>query len=128
MSLSDGILIKDNHLALVPLQEAIRAAKAVSAYRKIEVEVETPSDAITAASEGADMIMLDNMSPAKVREALSSLKRTGLRDHIIIELSGGIDETTIAEYAALDIDIISMGALTHSVKNFPVNLEIRKLS
>ena len=124
MSLSDGILIKDNHLMLVPLTEAIRSAKAVSAYRKIEVEVETPQDALTAAKEGADIILLDNMTPARVRETLAGLKRAGLRDRVTIELSGGIDEKTLPEYAALDVDVISMGALTHTVKNFSVTLEI----
>jgi nicotinate-nucleotide pyrophosphorylase (carboxylating) len=124
MNLSDGILIKDNHLVLVPLTDAIRAAKAVSAYRKIEIEVETPKEALTAAKEGADIIMLDNMTPRRIRATLAGLKRAGLRDYVTIELSGGIDESTLLEYAALDIDVISMGALTHSVRNFSVNLEI----
>lgn len=124
MSLSDGILIKDNHLMLVPLADAIRAAKAASVYRKIEVEVETPGDALTAAGAGADIILLDNMGPGWVRETLAGLKLAGLRDRVIIELSGGIDEVTLPEYAALDVDVISMGALTHTVKNFSVTLEI----
>ena len=124
MSLSDGILIKDNHLMLVPLAEAVRSAKAVSAYRKVEVEVETPHDALTVAKEGADIILLDNMTPGQARETLAILKRAGLRDHICIELSGGIDETILPEYATLDVDVISMGALTHTVKNFSVTLEV----
>ena len=124
MSLSDGILIKDNHLVLVPLADSIRAAKTVSAYRKIEVEVETPHDALTAAKEGADIILLDNMTPHLVQETLAVLKRADLLDRVIIELSGGIDETTLSEYAALNVDVISMGALTHTVKNFSVTLEI----
>lgn len=124
MSLSDGILIKDNHLVLVPLAEAIRSAKSVSAYRKIEVEVETPHDALTAAKEGADIILLDNMPPRRVHDTLAVLKHAELRDRVIIELSGGIDETILSEYAALDVDVISMGALTHTVKNFSVTLEI----
>jgi len=124
MSLSDGILIKDNHLVLVPLTDAIRAAKKVSAYRKIEVEVESPADALTAVQEGADIILLDNMAPRKVQETLACLKHAGLRESIIIELSGGIDETSLSEYAALDIDVISMGALTHTVRNFSVTLEV----
>jgi nicotinate-nucleotide pyrophosphorylase (carboxylating) len=124
MSLSDGILIKDNHLMLVPLTDAVRAARAASAYRKIEVEIETPADALTAAKEGADIILLDNMTPCKVQESLAGLKNAGLRDRVIIELSGGIDETTLPEYALLDVDIISMGALTHTVKNFSVTLDV----
>jgi nicotinate-nucleotide pyrophosphorylase (carboxylating) len=124
MSLSDGILIKDNHLMLVPLTHAIRAAKAASSYRKVEVEVETTQDALTAAKEGADIILLDNMAPCNVRETLACLKHTGLRDRVAIELSGGIDEGTLPEYAALGVDVISLGALTHTVKNFSVTLEI----
>lgn len=123
-TLSDGILIKDNHLVLVPLAEAIRAVKAVSAYRKIEVEVETPHDAVTAAEEGADIILLDNMAPQRVQETLEGLNRAGLRERVILELSGGITEVTLPNYAALDVDVISMGALTHSVMNFSVTLEI----
>jgi nicotinate-nucleotide pyrophosphorylase (carboxylating) len=124
MSLSDGILIKDNHLILVPLKKAIRAAKAASAYRKIEVEVETPNDALTAAKAGADIILLDNMTPVLVRTTLAGLKRAGLRENVIIELSGGITDASLPEYASLDVDTISMGALTHTVKNFSVTLEL----
>jgi len=125
MSLSDGILIKDNHLMLVPLADAIRSARTGSAFRKIEAEVETAEDALTAAKEGADIILLDNMTPRRVRETLDALKRAGLRDQVTIELSGGIDEKTLPEYAALEVDVISMGALTHTVKNFSVTLEVQ---
>jgi nicotinate-nucleotide pyrophosphorylase (carboxylating) len=124
MSLSDGILIKDNHLALVPLRNAILTAKKGSAYKKIEIEVETPENALSAAKAGADIIMLDNMNPGQISRTLSILKREGLRDHVIIELSGGIDESSLHEYAQTGVDVISLGVLTHSVKNFSVNLEI----
>jgi len=124
MNLSDGILIKDNHLALVPLRNAILAAKKGSAYKKIEIEVETPENALSAAKEGADIIMLDNMSPGQISRTISVLKSEGLRDRVIIELSGGIDKSSLHQYAELDVDVISLGVLTHSVKNFSVNLEI----
>jgi nicotinate-nucleotide pyrophosphorylase (carboxylating) len=123
-TLSDGILIKDNHLVLVPLEEALEAARSYSAYRKIEVEVESTTDALKAASGGADIIMLDNMTPAQVRETLEVLSKNGLRDRVTIEISGGIDETTLGEYAACGVDVISMGALTHTVRNFSLSLEI----
>jgi nicotinate-nucleotide pyrophosphorylase (carboxylating) len=123
-SLSDGILIKDNHLVLVPFVDAIRAAKNATRYKKIEVEVETLNDALVAAKTGADIIMLDNMSPPLIRETLAALTNEGLRDAVIIELSGGIDDENIKAYAALGADVISLGALTHTVKNFSVNLEI----
>jgi nicotinate-nucleotide pyrophosphorylase (carboxylating) len=123
-NLSDGILIKDNHLALVSLKDAIAAAKKVTHYKKIEVEVETAADALLAASAGADIILLDNMDPGLVKTTLDALREKGLRNHVIIELSGGIEPGTLAEYAALDVDVISMGALTHTVRNFSVKLEI----
>ncbi len=124
MNLSNGILIKDNHLALVPLGIAIQAAKMDTAYKKIEVEVETPENALSAAKAGADIIMLDNMSPGQITRTIRVLKSEGLRDHVIIELSGGIDESSLPRYAALDVDVISLGVLTHSVRNLSVNLEI----
>ena len=124
MNLSDGILIKDNHLALVPLDIAISAAKKSSVYKKIEVEAETAENALLAAKAGADIIMLDNMSPAQINRTIKVLEREGLRERVIIELSGGIDESSLARYAELDVDVISLGVLTHSVRNFSVNLEI----
>jgi nicotinate-nucleotide pyrophosphorylase (carboxylating) len=124
MNLSDGVLIKDNHLALVPLDIAIEAAKKSTTYKKIEIEVETPENALIAAKAGVDIIMLDNMSPAQITRTIRVLKSKGLRDRIIIELSGGIDEVSLTRYAALDVDVISLGFLTHSVKNLSVNLEI----
>ena len=123
-SLSDAILIKDNHLALVPLKEAVRRAKAFSAYKVVEVEVETLEDALKAAKAGADVVMLDNMTPEKIAETIEALRREGLRERVKIEVSGGITPKNIEEYAKLDIDVISLGYLTHSVRNFDVSLEI----
>jgi len=126
-SLSDAILIKDNHLALVPLEEAIGRAKAFSVYKVVEVEVESLEDAIKAAKAGADVIMLDNMTPEGIAETVEALKREGLRDRVKIEVSGGITPENIEEYARLDVDVISLGYLTHSVKNFDVSLEILRM-
>lgn len=122
--LSDGILIKDNHLALAGLIEAIQKCKAAYRYRKVEAEVETPEDAVLAARAGADIVMLDNMGPNQIRETLSLMEKSGMRDQILLEISGGINESTLQEFAKLDIDLISVGALTHSVKNIDVSLEI----
>jgi len=125
-SLSDGVLIKDNHLVLVPVEEAVRKAKMASAYRKIEVEVESADDALIAARAGADILLFDNMTPAQVRETLRALADAGLREKVLVELSGGITAETIRDYARTGADLISLGALTHTVKNFSVTLEIRK--
>jgi nicotinate-nucleotide pyrophosphorylase (carboxylating) len=124
-SLSDGVLIKDNHLALIPLTDAIKSAKTRSLYRKIEVEVEDPDAAVTAAKTGADIIMLDNMTPDMVVRTLKMLNSENLRDGRVIEVSGTINEDTILGYAVPGVDIISIGALTHSIRNFDVSLEIR---
>jgi nicotinate-nucleotide pyrophosphorylase (carboxylating) len=124
MNLSEGILIKDNHLVLVSLPDAMVAAKKVSAYKKIEVEVETPENALFAAKAGADIIMLDNMNPDQISRTIRMLNSENLRDCVFIELSGGIEESSLSRYAALDVDVISLGVLTHSVRNFSVNLEI----
>ncbi len=123
-SLSDAILIKDNHLALVSLEEAIKRAKAFSVYKVVEVEVETLEDAVRAVKAGADVVMLDNMTPGEIAGTVEALKREGLRGRVKIEVSGGITPENIADYAKLDIDVISLGYLTHSVKNFDVSLEI----
>jgi len=122
--LSDGVLIKDNHLALVSLREAVARAKKASAYRKVEIEVETAQDALTAAREGADILLFDNMTPDNARNAIRDLEAAGLRDQVTIELSGGITAETIREYARTGADLISLGALTHTVRNFSVTLEI----
>ncbi|AIU68988.1 nicotinate-nucleotide pyrophosphorylase [Thermococcus eurythermalis] len=123
-SLSDAILIKDNHLALVPLEEAIRRAKEFSLYKVVEVEVESLEDALRAVKAGADVVMLDNMTPEEIERTIEALRREGLRERVKIEVSGGITPENIGEYARLDIDVISLGYLTHSVKNFDVSLEI----
>ncbi len=123
-SLSDAILIKDNHLALTSLEEAIKRAKQFSVYKVVEVEVENLEDALKAVKLGADVIMLDNMSIEEIKNVLNALTEEGLREKVLIEVSGGINEENILEYAKLDVDIISLGALTHSVKNFDVSLEI----
>jgi nicotinate-nucleotide pyrophosphorylase (carboxylating) len=123
-NLSDGILIKDNHLALVPLEEAVRSAKQVPTFRKVEVEVLGPSEAVAAAGAGADILLLDNMTPDMVKSTLALLKEKGLREALLIEVSGGITEENLISYALLGVDFISSGALTHSVRNFDVSLEI----
>ncbi|WP_297519434.1 carboxylating nicotinate-nucleotide diphosphorylase [Thermococcus sp.] len=123
-SLSDAILIKDNHLALVSLEEAIRRAKAFSVYKVVEVEVESLEGALRAARAGADVVMLDNMTPEEIAETIEALKREGLRERVKIEVSGGITPKNIEEYAELDVDVISLGYLTHSVRNFDVSLEM----
>lgn len=125
-TLSDGVLIKDNHLALVSIEEAIRRARAYTAYKTVEVEVETADEAVRAARAGADIVMLDNMTPGGAREAIGALGAAGLRDRVRVEISGGVTEATIGAYAALGADLISVGALTHSVRSLDLTLEVSR--
>jgi nicotinate-nucleotide pyrophosphorylase (carboxylating) len=124
-SLSDGILIKDNHLAVVSLHDAVTAARSGSAYRKIEVEVESAETAVIAARSGADIILFDNMTPGEVERTITVLEREGLRKGLLIEISGSVNEENIKDYALPGVNVISIGALTHSVRNFDVSLEMR---
>lgn len=122
--LSDAFLIKDTHRALLPVAEAVRRAKAYSMYHKVECEVENLIDAVAAAEAGADIIMFDNMTPSAVHGAIAALAARGLRDRLVLEVSGGITPETIHLWAGIDVDTISMGWLTHSVLCADVSLEI----
>lgn len=119
-SLSDGILLKDNHIAYAGgIKEAINAARNSSSFvRKIEVEVESKEQVIEALEAGADIIMLDNMTPEMVGDMVRLINKQAT-----IECSGNITLETIRAYAESGIDYISSGALTHSVKSLDISLK-----
>jgi nicotinate-nucleotide pyrophosphorylase (carboxylating) len=123
-NLSDSVMIKDNHIKLMGIEAALEAAKKSSFTRKVEVEVEASGDAILAAKLGADIIMLDNMQPEEVKEILGILKENGLRDSVIIEVSGGITQANLEAYAKTGVDVISMGSLIHKSRWIDMSLEI----
>ena len=125
MHLEDAILIKDNHIALVGgLENAINLAKKASFTKKIEIEVRDKEQAVEATLLGADIIMLDNFSPQEVEETLKILREKGLREKVIIEVSGGVTEENLLDYARLEPDIISLGQLTHSVRAVDISLQV----
>ncbi len=125
-SLDDMVLIKDNHIASVgtPLETLVKAKKNVSFSKKIEIEVESLEDAIACVKNGADIVMLDNMSPKEVKIVLDELTKLNIRNNSLIEVSGGITNVNILDYAKLDVDIISIGALTHSTRSLNFSLKI----
>jgi nicotinate-nucleotide pyrophosphorylase (carboxylating) len=127
LHLDDMILIKDNHLAIVgSIEEAVKKAKANASFsKKIEVEVTSLQDSLKAAEAGADIIMLDNFSPKQAKEAGEKLRKAGYNT-VLLEVSGGITADNLLEYASAQVDIISMGELTHSVKALDISLEIIK--
>ena len=125
LRLDDMILIKDNHIAIIGgVEKAVKKAMAYGSGKKIEVEVTSTGDAVKAAEAGADVVMLDNFSPQQVRQAVEALKKAGFFGKVLLEVSGGITEQNLLDYASTQVDIISMGALTHSVKALDISLEI----
>lgn len=127
LHLDDMVLIKDNHLAIVgSVEAAVKKAKANTSFtKKVEVEVTTVEDALKAAKAGADIIMLDNFSPKQAKEAGEALRKGGF-GNVLLEVSGGITSENLLEYAKAQVDVISMGELTHSVKALDMSLEIVK--
>ena len=123
-TLSDAILIKDTHRMLINIGEAVSRAKSLLGYMFVEAEVESIDDGILAARAGADAIMADNMSPEQVIALIDALRRENLFDAVLFEVSGGITEETLLQYAGIGVDRISIGNLTHSVTGIDVGLEM----
>ena len=120
MGLADAILIKDNHVAVAGgILPAVEAARAAHPALAVEVEVDDLDQLDEALAAGADTILLDNMPPARLREAVA---RTGGRARL--EASGGITLETVRAVAETGVDAISIGALTHSVTALDVSLEV----
>lgn len=119
-ALYDAVLIKDNHIAVAGgVSEAISRAKANAGHMvKIEVEVDTLEQLLEAMAIGVDAVLLDNMSPAQLREAV------GIIDgRAIAEASGGITPETVAAVTASGVDLISIGWTTHSAPNLDIGLD-----
>jgi nicotinate-nucleotide pyrophosphorylase (carboxylating) len=129
LHLDDMVLIKDNHIAVAgSIEVAVKRAKEVGSFtKKIEVEVSSAEDALAAAKAGADIIMLDNFSPKQVEKAVSRLEEAAFSGKVLIEASGGITAENILEFASKQVDIVSLGALTHSAKTLDLSLEITKI-
>lgn len=124
LGLYDAILIKDNHIAVAGgVKEALARAKAYASHMtRIEIEVESLEQAKEAVAGGADVIMLDNMEPEAMKECVAYI------DHrAVVEASGGIGAGNLQAAAAAGVDVISAGALTHSVKAVDISLDAGKI-
>lgn len=119
-NLSDGVLLKDNHIgAAGGVKEAVLAAKDYApSVRKIEIEVETLEMVKEAVEAGADIIMLDNMDHDQMQEAVALI--AGRAE---IEISGNVTKANVASYLDLDVQYVSSGALTHSAKILDLSLK-----
>src|SRR5205823_4477401 len=110
------------------ITESVRKSKAkVSFTKKIEVEATSPNQAVEAARAGADIVLLDNMTPQEVKKSLDLLGAKKLRGHILVEVSGGITRNNLASYVKTGVDVISVGSITHSAKAIDMNLELHSL-
>jgi nicotinate-nucleotide pyrophosphorylase (carboxylating) len=120
MGLYDAVLIKDNHIRAVgtPAEAVRRARRHVGDDMKVEVEIERVEDLEPVIEAGADIVMLDNMPPAEMRRAVELA-----RGRCSLEASGGISLDTIREVAETGVDLVSVGAITHSAPALDVSLD-----
>jgi nicotinate-nucleotide pyrophosphorylase (carboxylating) len=121
--LFDAVIIKDNHLRCIgSVEKALKQVKEKVHGKTIEIEVEHETDALVAARMGADVIMLDNVDPESEKRLAKKIKQ--VNPNVLIEVSGGITPENIGTYAPF-ADRISLGYVTHSVKNKDFSLEIK---
>jgi nicotinate-nucleotide pyrophosphorylase (carboxylating) len=124
-NLTDGILIKDNHLAAarsrgLSIADAIRKARELSPHTlRVEIEVTTIEELGEALEAGADVVLLDNMAPPLMAQAVEMA-----RGRCLLEASGGVTLENIREIAETGVDFISSGALTHSATSLDISLEV----
>ena len=123
--LDDGVLIKDNHVALAGgVATAVgRARKAVGHLHKVEVEVSRERDLRDAVEAGADILLLDNQTPEETHRLVEVAR--GLKPDVLLESSGGITLENVRAYAEAGVDLISIGALTHSARAVDISFKIQ---
>ena len=124
-TLDELILIKDNHLAVTTsIQSAISNARHKAGNMMIECEVSNTKSSVEAIKSGADIIMLDNFTPEMAQKTISYLRKSGLREKILIEISGGVNISNIKDYALALPDMISIGSLTHSSNSIDFSMKM----
>lgn len=121
-SLSDGLLVKDNHLGGLTVSGAVEAARLVWPGRPVQVECDTADQVTEALAAGADLLLLDNMTPAQVAACVAQVKAAGRP--CPVEVSGGVDLDNVGEYAAAGADLIAVGALTHSAPALDLAMDL----
>ncbi|MGI8493917.1 MAG: carboxylating nicotinate-nucleotide diphosphorylase [Pyrinomonadaceae bacterium] len=126
--LDDGVLIKDNHIALAGgVREAVRAAKEkVGHLHKVEVEVTNWAQLREAIESGADIVMLDNQTPEEAAKLVEMAHN--LNPQVLIEASGNMNLETVRSYAEAGVDLISVGRLTHSARAMDISFKIQTVS
>ncbi len=127
-SLSDAVLIKDNHVRLIgSIRKAVELARRRASFiHKVEIEVSSAEEALEAALAGADIIMLDNVSPREVERCIDLLIEHNVRSRVIVEVSGGITLENVIDYAKAGPDIISTSQITMRPYIVDMSLEVEK--
>lgn len=122
--LFDAILVKDNHVAALggDVAEAVRRARAAFPALPVEVEADTAEQALAAAAAGCDLVLLDNMTPAEVRDVVTAFAARGLT--VPTEVSGGLGVSTVADHAATGVRYLAVGAITHSAPVVDIGLDL----
>lgn len=128
-SLSGGVMLKDNHIAAAgSIEAAVAAVRRTAPHTlRVEVEVEDTAMALEAVAAGVEIIMLDNMSTAAMRDTIAAI-RAAATHPVFIEASGNITLKRLPELGALDLDFVSSGALTHSVVAADISMKLAKIS
>jgi nicotinate-nucleotide pyrophosphorylase (carboxylating) len=124
-TLSDAVLVKDNHLAGIAIAEAVARARAAWPGRMVEVECDRRAQLDEALAAGASVVMLDNMSPDEVAACVAAVRAAGAAGRVLVEVSGGMTLDTAPAYAAAGADLISVGALTHSAPVLDIGLDLK---
>ena len=122
-NLSDWVLLKDNHLELFGIDEAVARARHRWPGRTVHVECGDLGQVRQAVAAGADALLLDNMTPDEVRAVVDEVRAADPR-RPLLEISGGISLDTIAAYATTGADMVSIGALTHSAPVLDIGLDV----
>ncbi|HEY3703365.1 MAG TPA: carboxylating nicotinate-nucleotide diphosphorylase [Acidimicrobiales bacterium] len=127
-SLSDGVLVKDNHLGGVTIAEAVTRARRSWPGRLLEVECDRPEQVAEALASGAGQVLLDNMTPDEVATCVTMVRERvadgpdGAR--VLVEVSGGVTVDTVGAFASAGADLISVGAITHSAPALDIGLDL----
>jgi nicotinate-nucleotide pyrophosphorylase (carboxylating) len=123
-NLSDWVMLKDNHLAVLDVAAAVARAREVWPGRTIHVECDSVERAVAAAEAGADALLLDNLGPEDAAKAVTAAREASGGRRCLIEASGGITLETVAAYAGTGVDAVSAGALTDSARALDLGLDV----
>jgi nicotinate-nucleotide pyrophosphorylase (carboxylating) len=124
-SLSEGVLLKDNHLGQTSIAAAVQQARELWPGRMVEVECDRIDQVAEAVEAGATMVLCDNMDPAALRRCVEIVRTgTGSGTRVLVEASGGVSLDTVEAIAAAGVDFVSVGALTHSAPILDIGLDL----